>query len=97
MDCSLHFLCSQPLNVGVHHPACGHGAPFASGIGYSSKGDPFSCDRELGQAVNTVSADQVRPIGLRDFSIALQSIRPSVSREQLSKYEKWTQEYGMHS
>ncbi|BDA45630.1 Fidgetin-like protein 1 [Coccomyxa sp. Obi] len=53
--------------------------------------------RELGQAVNTVSADQVRRMELRDFQVALQSIRPSVNQEQLQQFEKWTQQYGTYS
>ncbi len=53
--------------------------------------------RELGHAVNTVSADQVRRMELRDFQVALQSIRPSVNQEQLQQFEKWTQQYGTYS
>ncbi|EIE22784.1 AAA-domain-containing protein [Coccomyxa subellipsoidea C-169] len=53
--------------------------------------------RELGQAVTTVSADQVRHMELRDFGEALQSIRPSVNQEQLHRFDQWTQEYGTHS
>jgi len=50
--------------------------------------------RELGAAVSTVSADQVRPIQARDFEVALQAIRPSVGPEQLSAFEEWTRLYG---
>ena len=53
--------------------------------------------RELGQAVNTVPANKVRPIYVGDFGAALQSIRPSVSQEQLAKYEQWTRQFGTHS
>ncbi|KAK9904124.1 hypothetical protein WJX75_005080 [Coccomyxa subellipsoidea] len=53
--------------------------------------------RELGKAVSTVSADQVRAVELRDFGEALQSIRPSVNQEQLHRFDQWTQEYGTHS
>ncbi len=50
--------------------------------------------RELGAAVSTVSADQVRPIQARDFEVALQAIRPSVGPEQLAAFEEWTRLYG---
>ena len=53
--------------------------------------------RQLGQAVNTVSADKVRPINVDDFGEAMQSIRPSVNREQLAAYEAWTRNFGTHS
>lgn len=55
---------------------------------------PFACGRELGPALSTVSADQVRPIQLRDFDVALQTIRPSVGPEQLAVFEEWTRTYG---
>ncbi len=51
--------------------------------------------RELGPRVASVPANQVRPIRLSDFSSAIQAIRPSVSMEQLGKYESWTKMYGM--
>ena len=47
--------------------------------------------------MNTVSADKVRPINVDDFGEALQSIRPSVNREQLAAYEAWTRNFGTHS
>lgn len=40
---------------------------------------------------------QVRPIGMPDFVQAVNAIKPSVSREQLRRFEEWTREYGMAS
>ena len=50
--------------------------------------------RELGSAVAHVSADSIRPVELGDFSAALDATRPSVGRQQLGAYEKWTKEFG---
>lgn len=50
--------------------------------------------RELGSRITTVELDQVRPLVYSDFSKALRVIRPSVSRDQLQRYEKWNQEFG---
>lgn len=50
--------------------------------------------RELGPAVSSVPADKIRPMDVSDFEAALQSIRPSVSREQLSRFAEWTAQYG---
>eukprot|EP00249_Psilotum_nudum_P012684 c23918_g1_i2 orf=1-1029(-) len=43
--------------------------------------------RELGSRVNTVSAEQVRPLTYTDFKQAMGVIRPSVSRDQLQQFE----------
>ncbi len=50
--------------------------------------------RELGSAVAHVSADRVRPVGLDDFSTALESTKPSVSRQQLGAFDEWTKDFG---
>ncbi|KAF9163543.1 hypothetical protein DFQ26_002429 [Actinomortierella ambigua] len=50
--------------------------------------------RELGDRLLETPADQVRPIQFRDFSLALQTIRPSVSPASLRAYEEWNREYG---
>lgn len=42
----------------------------------------------------SVPIDSVRPITLKDFSEALRIIRPSVSREHLDAYERWSQDFG---
>ena len=38
---------------------------------------------------------QVRPIDVADFVAAGGAIKPSVSREQLQKFESWTRDYGL--
>lgn len=50
--------------------------------------------RELGAAVASVRADRIRPIALRDFSDALQAIRPSLNKEQLKAFEDFTRSFG---
>jgi SpoVK/Ycf46/Vps4 family AAA+-type ATPase len=40
---------------------------------------------------------QVRHINVADFVTAVSAIKPSVSREQLRRFEEWTREYGMAS
>ncbi len=44
--------------------------------------------------MSSVPADRIRPMDVRDFETALQSIRPSVSRDQLARFEEWTAQYG---
>ncbi|GBG84651.1 hypothetical protein CBR_g39027 [Chara braunii] len=50
--------------------------------------------RELGSSVSTVQADEVRPLALADFKVALKAIKPSVSRAQLAAFEQFSLEFG---
>ena len=50
--------------------------------------------RELGMRVNTVKANQIRPLKYSDFQLAMRVVRPSVSRDQLRKFELWNEEFG---
>ena len=50
--------------------------------------------RDLGPAVSSVPAESIRPMDAGDFEVALRSIRPSVSREQLAAFADWTTQYG---
>lgn len=50
--------------------------------------------RELGPRVANVPASAVRAVRLDDFSSAIRAIRPSVSGEQLTKFDAWTRAYG---
>lgn len=50
--------------------------------------------RSLGEALLSMSMDQIRPISMEDFVNSLKSIRPSVSREGLKQFEDWAREYG---
>jgi spastin len=50
--------------------------------------------RELGGRVNTIKRNEVRQLRYSDFKIALNDIRPSVSRDQLQKFEQWNQQFG---
>ena len=50
--------------------------------------------RSLGEALLHMRMDQIRPIELQDFVASLKSIRPSVSKEGLKRFEDWTTQYG---
>lgn len=50
--------------------------------------------RALGDALLTAAAEQVRPIAMRDFLNSMQTIRPSVSPENLKQFENWASLYG---
>ena len=50
--------------------------------------------RELGARIATASADELRPIILRDFESALRAVRPSVDPASLSKYVEWNAQFG---
>jgi SpoVK/Ycf46/Vps4 family AAA+-type ATPase len=38
--------------------------------------------------------DEIRPIRFEDFEASLRTIRPSVSKEGLKKFEDWAREFG---
>lgn len=48
-------------------------------------------------APNAPPNAQVRAVGVQDFKAALQSIKPSVSRDQLRRFEQWTADFGTPS
>jgi SpoVK/Ycf46/Vps4 family AAA+-type ATPase len=50
--------------------------------------------RELGSSVAHVPASRVRPLAVSDFAAALESTKPSVSKQQLSAYVQWTKDFG---
>lgn len=50
--------------------------------------------RSLGEALLDMSLEDVRPIGLADFELSLVNIRPSVSKEGLEEFERWSREFG---
>ena len=82
-----------------HLHSCLHPPPPA---GYSGSDLAALCKeaamlpiRELdARAVATVPVDALRPMTPADFAAALRAIRPSVSPSQLTKYERWTAEFG---
>jgi SpoVK/Ycf46/Vps4 family AAA+-type ATPase len=53
--------------------------------------------RELGAALCTVRAEDVRPLVATDLIAALSNIKPSVSRESLAAFERWASLYGVTS
>ena len=52
---------------------------------------PLRC---LGDKMLEMRADQVRPVEMEDFVMSLRSIRPSVSKQGLTEFEKWAKEFG---
>ncbi|KAK3689979.1 oligomeric complex COG6-domain-containing protein [Podospora appendiculata] len=50
--------------------------------------------RSLGEALLSMTMDQIRPIELGDFKASLVTIRPSVSKTGLKEYEDWAAEFG---
>ena len=50
--------------------------------------------RSLGEALLSMTMDQIRPIGMEDFVNSLKSIRPSVSKQGLQQFDDWAREYG---
>lgn len=44
--------------------------------------------------ISTISPDQVRPIAYIDFQNAFQTVRPSVSKQDLELYEHWNKTFG---
>lgn len=50
--------------------------------------------RSLGEKLLLMSMEDIRPIGFEDFENSLASIRPSVDREGLKRYEDWAKSFG---
>ena len=50
--------------------------------------------RSLGEKLLFTSREDIRPIELEDFRASLKSIRPSVGREGLKRFEDWAREFG---
>ncbi|KAL8794520.1 MAG: hypothetical protein Q9195_002855 [Heterodermia aff. obscurata] len=50
--------------------------------------------RSLGEALLSMSMDDIRPIGFVDFEASLINIRPSVSKQGLQEFEDWAKEFG---
>ena len=50
--------------------------------------------RSLGEALLSMSMDEIRPIQFEDFEASLINIRPSVSKQGLQQFEEWAKEFG---
>lgn len=50
--------------------------------------------RELGDQLLFTEKADIRPVALKDFVKSLESIRPSVSKENLQDFEQWAKVYG---
>ena len=53
--------------------------------------------RELGDRIAEIPVDKVRPIIARDFALALQQVKPSVSKAQIKHFLDWNAEFGSGS
>ena len=50
--------------------------------------------RSLGEALLSMSTDEIRPIQFEDFEASLINIRPSVSKQGLQEFDDWAKEFG---
>lgn len=50
--------------------------------------------RSLGEQLLVMKKEEIRSIGWVDFEKSLETIRPSVSKEGLKKFEEWAERYG---
>ena len=50
--------------------------------------------RSLGEALLTMTMDEIRPMQFDDFEASLVNIRPSVSKRGLQEFEDWAKEFG---
>ena len=44
--------------------------------------------------IESIAADEVRPITHEDFQTALQQVKPSVSSQDLGLYIEWNKQFG---
>ncbi|OYT28197.1 MAG: hypothetical protein B6U95_04545 [Thermofilum sp. ex4484_82] len=49
--------------------------------------------RELDQEGKLTEIEKIRPVTMRDFMQSLSKIKPSVSPEEIERYEEWTREF----
>jgi fidgetin-like protein 1 len=50
--------------------------------------------RSLGEKLLDMTMEEIGPINIADFVASLQTIRPSVSKEGLQRFEDWARDYG---
>lgn len=50
--------------------------------------------RDAATSIEHISLDEVRPVTLSDFELALQIIKPSVSNKDLELYIQWNRQFG---
>ena len=50
--------------------------------------------RNLGDELLKMINDDIRPIQFDDFQVSLFKIKPSVSMDDMEKYEEWAKRYG---
>jgi SpoVK/Ycf46/Vps4 family AAA+-type ATPase len=50
--------------------------------------------RSLGEALLSMSRDEIRPISFADFEASLVNIRPSVNQAGLKEFDDWARDFG---
>ncbi|MHA1722806.1 MAG: AAA family ATPase [Candidatus Baldrarchaeia archaeon] len=50
--------------------------------------------RELDQEGKLTEIEKLRPVTMQDFMQSLSKIKPSVSQDEITRYEEWTREFG---
>ncbi|TID14032.1 AAA-domain-containing protein [Venturia nashicola] len=65
-----------------------------SDITYLAKDAAMGPLRSLGDKLLNMTMEDIRPIEMKDFVASLKTIRPSVSKQGIEKFEDWAREFG---
>lgn len=55
-----------------------------------------SLARQVGGRLDQIKAEDVSPVGLKDFHASIQNVQPSVSPSDLKRYIEWNNIYGSY-
>ncbi|KAE9985858.1 hypothetical protein BLS_004538 [Venturia inaequalis] len=65
-----------------------------SDVTYLAKDAAMGPLRSLGDKLLNMTMEDIRPIEMKDFMASLKTIRPSVSKQGIEKFEDWAREFG---
>ncbi|QDS71269.1 hypothetical protein FKW77_000935 [Venturia effusa] len=65
-----------------------------SDITYLAKDAAMGPLRSLGDRLLNMTMEDIRPIEMKDFLASLKTIRPSVSKQGMERFEEWAREFG---
>lgn len=65
-----------------------------SDITYLAKDAAMGPLRSVGDRLLNMTMEDIRPIEMKDFVASLKTIRPSVSRQGIERFEEWAKEFG---